>query len=117
MTESTSVQPDQLPPAIREYLAAHEARDADTALRAFTPTALVVDNGTTYRGSEELRGFLSKAGAQFTYISTLVAAEHSDQVHWVVTKRLEGDFPGGVVVLRYSFTLDRDLISELVIAA
>ena len=29
---------------------------------------------------------------------------------------LEGDFPGGVVDLRYKFTLTDDLISELVIA-
>jgi hypothetical protein len=46
----------------------------------------------------------------------LVAAECTDQVHWVVAKRLEGDFPGGVVMLRYGLTLDGDLIAELVIA-
>lgn len=116
MTESTSVQPDQLPTAIREYFAAHEARDADAALGAFTPSAVVVDDGTTYSGSEQVRRFLTKAGSQFTYTSTLVAAERSDQGRWVVDKRLEGDFPGGVVVLRYRFALDGDLIAELVIA-
>ena len=49
MTSPTSIQLDQLPATIRGYLAAHDAGDADTALRAFTPTAVVVDDGVTYR--------------------------------------------------------------------
>ncbi|MGY1838183.1 MULTISPECIES: nuclear transport factor 2 family protein [unclassified Modestobacter] len=116
MTEPTSIQPDQLPATIRGYLAAHEARDADTALRAFTAGAVVVDDGMTYRGTEEIRGFLSKAGAEFTYTSTLVAAQRAGDAHWVATKHLEGDFPGGVVDLRYRFVMDGDRIAELVIA-
>jgi hypothetical protein len=116
MTAPTSIQPDQLPAPIRGYLAAHVARDADSALRAFTPTAVVVDDGTTYRGADELRGFLSKAGAEFMYTATLVAAERTADAHWVVTNRLEGDFPGGVVDLRYRFAMDGGLIAELVIA-
>ena len=116
MTTPTTIQPDQLPAAIRSYLAAHDAGDADTALRAFTPTAVVVDDGVTYRGTEEIRRFLAEAGAGFTYTSTLVAAERSDDAHWVATKHLEGDFPGGVVELRYRFAMDGDSIAELVIA-
>jgi len=116
MTEPTSIRPDQLPATIRDYLAAHQARDTAIALGAFTPTAVVVDDGTTYRGTAEIRGFLSKAGAGFTYTTTLVAAERVDDAHWVATHRLEGDFPGGVVVLRYRFALDGDRIGELAIA-
>jgi hypothetical protein len=116
MTAPTSIQPDQLPAPIRGYLAAHVARDADAALRAFTPTAVVADDGTTYRGTEEIRRFVSRAGLEFRYTTTLVAAERTDEAHWVVTNRLEGDFPGGVVDLRYRFAMDGDLIAELVIA-
>jgi ketosteroid isomerase-like protein len=116
MTTPTSIQPDQLPATIRGYLAAHEALDTDTALRAFTPTAVVVDDGITYRGTEEIRSFLAKAGAEFTYTSTLVAAERTDDAHWVATEHLEGNFPGGVVDLRYRFVMDGESIAELVIA-
>ncbi|MGY2130382.1 nuclear transport factor 2 family protein [Blastococcus sp. SYSU DS0617] len=116
MTTPTSIQPDQLPAPIRSYLAAHDAGDLDTALRAFTPTAVVVDDGITYRGTEQIGGFLTKAGAEFTYTSTLVAAERTDDAHWVATKHLEGNFPGGVVDLHYRFAMDGDLIAELVIA-
>ncbi|MGY1717641.1 nuclear transport factor 2 family protein [Blastococcus sp. SYSU DS0552] len=116
MTETTSIRPDQLPAPIRGYLAAHEAHDADAALRAFTPTAVVVDDGTTYRGTEEIQRFLSRAGAEFTYTTALVGAQRVDSAHWIAVNHLEGDFPGGVVDLGYRFTMDGDRIAELVIA-
>jgi ketosteroid isomerase-like protein len=107
---------DQLPATIRGFLAAHAARDVDAALRAFTPTAVVVDDGTTYRGSKEIRDFVSGAGAEFTYTTELVGTERVDDRHWVAVHRIEGDFPGGVADLRYRFTLDGDLVAELIIA-
>ena len=116
MTTPTRIHPHRLPATIRSYLAAHVARDADAALSAFTSTAVVVDDGTTYRGSEEIRRFLARAGSEFTYTTTLVAAERTEDGRWVATNRLEGDFPGGVVDLRYRFAMDGDLIAELVIA-
>lgn len=116
MTTPIDIRPDQLPATIRDYLAAHDAGDVDSALRAFAPTAVVVDDGVTYRGTDEVRRFLTKAGAEFTYTSTLLAAERTDDAHWVATKHLEGDFPGGVVDLRYRFVMVGDSIAELVIA-
>ena len=116
-TSTTPTQPDQLPPTIREYLAAHTARDVDAALRAFSVTGSVTDEGQTSRGAEEIRRFLSQAGAEFRYTTELIGAQRVDDAHWVATNRLEGDFPGGVAELDYRFTLADDLIAELVIAA
>ncbi len=116
MSTPAALRPDELPSTIRQYLTAHEARDVDAALRNFTATAVVADDGTTYRGTDEIRGFLSRAGAAFTYTTTLIAAERRGDTEWIAVKRLEGDFPGGVVVLHYRFTMDADLIAELVIA-
>ena len=115
MTTPTTVQPTQLPATIRTYLAAHAAGEAD-ALRTFAPAGEVADDGRTYRGTEEIRGFLQRAGAEFSYTVELIGAERVDDQHWVAVNRLEGDFPGGVVELRYRFTLLDDLIAELVIA-
>ena len=116
MTTPASTPLDQLPAPVRGYLAAHEARAADAALRVFSPSAVVVDDGTTHRGTEELRRFVAEAGAEFSYTTTLLGAERIDDTSWVVTQRLEGDFPGGVVDLRFRFELDGDLIAGLVIA-
>ena len=116
MTTPNIIQPDQLPATLRGYLAAHDDGEVDTALRAFTPSAVVVDNGSTFRGTEEIRRFLAEAGAEYTVTSTLVSAERTDDAHWVATKHLEGNFPGGVVDLRYRFVMDGDSIAELMIA-
>jgi hypothetical protein len=123
MTTSTVIRPSQLPTTIRDYLAAHAAGETENALRTFAPTAEVTDEGHTYRGTDEVRRFLAKAGSQYTYTTELIGAERIDATgaldsrRWVAVNRLEGDFPGGVVELRYRFALgDDDLIAELTIA-
>ena len=51
-----------------------------------------------------------------TYTRTLLGAEPTGKTSWLVRNRLEGNFPGNVVDLRYEFTLDGDRISALTIA-
>ncbi len=116
MTTSNPVATDQLPTTIRAYLSAHAAGDVDAALRAFAPDAVVTDEGHTYRGTAEVLRFLRKAGSEFTYTTELIGAERADDRHWVAIQRLEGDFPGGVVDLRFRFVMADGSISELVIA-
>lgn len=117
MTTPTDIQPTQLPATIRAYLAAHAAGEADAAVRTFAPSAVVVDQGETFRGTHEVLAFLRSAGGEFTYTTELIGAQHVDDAHWVAVNRLEGDFPGGVAQLSYRFTLADDLIAELVIGA
>jgi ketosteroid isomerase-like protein len=112
----STIQLDQLPGTIRSYLEAHAARDIDVALRHFAPGAVVTDQGQTFRGTDQIREFLCAAGAEFSYTTELIGAQHIDDAHWIATNRLEGDFPGGVADLDYRFELDGDLIAELVIA-
>ncbi len=116
MTTPTTIQPSQLPAPVRDFLAAHCARDADTAIRAFAPNALVTDEGHTFRGTEQILGFLRHSGSEFTYTTELTGAQRVGDEHWVAVNHLEGSFPGGVVDLAYRFTMDGDLIAELVIA-
>lgn len=116
MTTPMMIDPAQLPATIRAYLAAHAAKEADAAARTFTPEAVVVDEGRTFRGMEQVREFLHTVGGQYTYTTELIGAERVDADRWVAVNRLEGDFPGGAVELRYRFALVENLISELVIA-
>jgi ketosteroid isomerase-like protein len=116
MTSPTSIDPSELPAPIRSYLVAHAARDTDTALQAFGPDAVVVDQGRTFRGTDDVLDFLQHAGVEFSYTTELVGAERIDGENWVTRNHLEGDFPGGVADLTYRFTVDGDRITELVIA-
>ena len=116
MSTPTQIEPSHLPATIQTYLTAHAAGEAAVAAGVFTPDAVVVDDGHTYRGSSEVLDFLNKAGGEYSYTTELIGAEHVDDQHWVAINRLEGDFPGGLVDLRYRFALDGERIAELVIA-
>ncbi len=110
---TTDVTPTQLPSTIRTFLDAHAARDVDAAARTFAPTAVVRDQGETFRGTAEVLGFLRHQGGEFTYTTELLGGRRIDDTHWVAVNHLEGDFPGGVADLDYRFTLADGLITEL----
>lgn len=105
-----------LPDVVVRYFAAHDQRDAEGALLFFASDATVNDDGHEYRGRDEIRDWLSRASVEFTYTRTLKDAQQVEQDRWLVTNHLEGNFPGGVVDLRYRVALTNDLISELEIA-
>ena len=105
---------DELPATITTYLTAHKARDVATAITAFTADAVVTDEGHTYRGRDNIGNWLRNAASGFTFTTEFVGATgNSERVD--VVQHLEGDFPGGIADLHFRFTLDRALISRLVI--
>ena len=106
----------ELPEVIIRYQEAHDRHDTAAALSAFAPDAIVVDENREYRGSDQIRHWLRTAASEFTYTRTFVSAEAPATDTWLVLNHLEGDFPGGVVDLRYKFVLTADLIAELLIA-
>jgi hypothetical protein len=105
----------QLPAVIRRYQDGHDRHDVEVTLSAFTLDARVVDEDHEYRGSDEIRHWLETTAREFTYTRTPVSAEALAPERWLVVNHLEGDFPGGVIDLRYQFKLTGDLISELLI--
>jgi ketosteroid isomerase-like protein len=112
----TDLQPDALPSTFRDFLAASTVHDADTASVFLAEDVVVVDQGETFRGREEVHAFVRDAGSEFEYTTEQSGARRVDEAHWVVTLRLQGTFPGGVAELDYRFTLRENLIIELVIA-
>jgi ketosteroid isomerase-like protein len=116
MTQHTDIPSDSLPVTVRGFIAAHVVRDADTASSFLAEDAVVVDQGETFRGREEVHAFLRDAGSEFEYTTEQIGARRVDSNHWVVTLRLEGTFPGGVAELDYRFALRDGLVAELVIA-
>ena len=113
MTERTDADP--IPEVITRYQAAHDRHDVPVALSTFTADARVFDDGREYLGADAIRTWLATAASEFTFTRTLVNATSLGPDSWLVVNHIEGDFPGGVVDLRYQFTLAGDLVSELVI--
>ena len=104
-----------LPEIVKRYQDAHDRHDTDVALSTFASDAAVFDDGKEFHGTNEIRTWLTTAASEYTFTRTLVSAAVVDDETWLIVNHLEGDFPGGVVDLRYNFTLRGDLISELVI--
>jgi hypothetical protein len=109
------IAPDALPDVIVRYLNAHRVHDTATAIGTFQPDATVRDDGRTHRGTAAIETWLNRSASEYTYTNELSGAQEADARHCVTTHHLEGDFPGGVVDLKYRFALGGDLIESLVI--
>lgn len=105
-----------LPETITNYLKAHQAGDLDAAISSYTPDATVADEGRTYQGPDEIRAWLTRSSNEYTYTIEMIGASEIDEDHYEVTHRLEGNFPGGQVDLRFRFSLLDGAINRLVIA-
>jgi ketosteroid isomerase-like protein len=110
-----TIAPSEIPAGIATYLEVHEARDVDRAIAMYAPDAVVTDEDHDYHGVDQIRAWMTSAGSQYTYTTTLTGASRLDADHVDVLQRLEGDFPGGVADLHFRFTLDGDRIVRLVI--
>lgn len=104
-----------LPTLITSYLVAHQAKDVNTAISHFTDDAVVVDEGNTFSGTDQISAWLGRSASEYTYTIDLTATERIDDEHYVATHHLEGNFPGGVVDLRFRFALHGGRIARLVI--
>lgn len=95
------------PDAVRAYMNLTTDGDRTAAIVGFADTAHVTDDGRDYHGASAIRTWLDKASGNYTYTTTPLAARTDATTdHTVVTCRLEGTFPGGLVDLDYHFDLD-----------
>jgi ketosteroid isomerase-like protein len=105
---------DTLAPPIAAYIDASNGRNAEALIACFTPEAVVVDEGHTYRGSDEIRQWLARTveAYAFTLEATHVAAQGSETV---VTCQVSGTFDGSPIQIPFRFTLEGDEIAALMI--
>jgi NAD(P)-dependent dehydrogenase (short-subunit alcohol dehydrogenase family) len=90
-SEGTSTSWDDLPTAIRTYLTAHQAQDADTVIATFTADAVVTDEGHTHHGRDEIRTWLSRAAGEYTFTTGFTGATGIGEAHVDVVQHLEGE--------------------------
>jgi hypothetical protein len=104
------------PSVVTRYFAAADARDFTELADCFVSDGFVVDEGTTYRGHDEIIGWRQDVAAKWTFTTTVTGSESVSPTEFRVHARVEGDFPGGVAELTYRFVLRDDAITELSIA-
>jgi len=99
------------PGAIDAYFRAIAEDDTDALLACFTDDAVVSDEGTIHRGTEEIRAWRERTKSVYRYTADVLRTEGQGG-RYVVTARLTGDFPGSPVEMPYHFTLRDGLISS-----
>lgn len=102
----------ELPKGIADYFSAERSRSAEEVSRCFTETAVVRDEGSTYKGRDAIRGWKADASKKYNYTVEPFAVE-TEVGQTLVTSHIVGDFPGSPVDLRYTFVLDGEKIAEL----
>lgn len=99
-----------LPKAIEHFVAATNAHDASALEAAFAPGATVVDNGTTFATEAELREFFEVRLVAPKIVLTPTSYEDGRLV-----ASGDGDFPGGPLSFAFTFGIEGDAITDLVI--
>lgn len=98
---------------IARYFEADARRDIDALVVLFSDEAVVVDEGQTYHGIEEIRGWWEGVASAYQYTTQVHDTRRLDEESALVTGRLTGNFPGGTAELQWRFTVQGDLISRL----
>jgi hypothetical protein len=101
---------------ITRYFAAADRRDTDGVVALFANDAVVADEAQTWRGASGVRAWWDGPATAYQYTIEVRGVEPASGADYVARVRLEGNFPGGTVDLRYRFSLDGQRIRRLEIA-
>lgn len=100
-----------LPKPVAAYFEADRGT-GESVEKCFASDAVVRDEGNTYQGTNEIQKWRADVAAKFTYTCQPLTIERQDD-QTVVACRLEGNFPGSPVNLRFFFRLTGDKIQNL----
>src|SRR5713101_2101209 len=101
------------PDVIARYFAAQSARDTDSLIALFRPDAIVFDENQTWRGTSEIRAWRDDVATVFQYTTEVLGLKSVRDGEYVARVRLEGNFPGGIVELKYHFVVELGQIQRL----
>ena len=104
------------PDVITRYFEADARRDIDAIVALFTDDAVVVDEGESRRGTSEIRDWQEGPASKYQYTTEVFDNERTGDAEFLVTGRIEGNFPGGTAELKWRFSLVGDRIGHLHIA-
>ena len=114
MTNSINAASEGTPSVVAAWLDAHSRHDIEAELSLLTADIVVVDDWNTHQWLDQVRRWLDRASSEYQYTATVLDAI-ADGTDTVVTARLEGNFPGNTVDLRYRFTVHGKRIAALTI--
>ena len=101
----------ELPKPVAAFFTADRG-DSEGVSQCFSENAVVKDEGHTYNGRAAIKKWKADVAAKYQYTCEPFACDQQDG-KTVVTSRLNGNFPGSPVNLRFFFELEGDKIAAL----
>jgi hypothetical protein len=102
----------ELPEPVAGYFAADQSTAKKSAVRYFTETAIVVDEGKTYVGHQAIQSWMEESSTKYSYVVDPFELTTLDR-QIVVSAHLTGNFPGSPIDLRYRFEIFDGKIAKL----
>jgi ketosteroid isomerase-like protein len=103
------------PSIVRRFWDSAARRDFDAVAECFTEDAEVTDENEVRRGRAAIAAWQAAARAKWDYTVTATGGERTVDGGFKVMARLDGNFPGGVADVAYTFSLKDGLIHRLTI--
>jgi hypothetical protein len=105
-----------LPPPIQAYFDADKSNDGKALVAAFSPDAVVKDEGQSHIGHHAIEAWKRATKSKYRHIVKPldISAEHNILR---VRARVTGDFPGSPATLTFAFRLQKNRIAHLEIGA
>ena len=105
-----------LPAPVALYVRLENSGDVDSLGDCFAANASVRDEGQTYSGLAAIREWKAETKRKYNHrLTPLEVVTHGGAT--VMSVRLDGNFPGSPVTLRFRFVLKGGKIASLEIAA
>jgi hypothetical protein len=104
------------PALISDYFAADASRNAEAIVALFAADAVVIDEQKTWRGASGIRAWRDGPASTYEYTTELFGVDELGDDDYLARVRIEGNFPGGSVELRFRFTIRSGQIHRLEIA-
>jgi hypothetical protein len=99
-----------LPKVITNLVTAQDNFNSAAYANCFTETAVVFDEGKTYKGKKEINNWIEKANNK--YQVTMKPLEYSE-TEQTLKAEISGTFPGSPLVLTYHYEFKDELIQSL----
>lgn len=105
----------EIPAVITRYRQAEQDADWATLADCFLPEGVVLDEGRTHIGREEIAAWRAAVAAAVSFTTTVVEGTALGADGFKLVQRIEGSFPGGVADLHFLFALRDERIAALMI--
>ncbi len=106
----------KLPAPVRSFFDADKGTPAKAPLDAFSPDAVVEDEGRTHAGHEAIGAWWRAAKAQYRHAAEPCGIRE-EQDRTLVHAKVTGQFPGSPALLTFTFRLVEGRIAGLRIGA